>query len=283
MLHRIYGYFPVLLLWLVACKPAPTPTEAIDQTCSSLTESSDGLRIKNQYFKHLQNGSVLAIVQDELIGDTISLPKTLISPVYPKADSGKWQIECYGQEVKFFNDLVIAEAIRTGNDASYKVFNLNNGNEIIAYTYDKFDILFSDENEKRFLGFYGMNASDKKDNPLKFEALTFGFLSFSNKDGLLGQIRIDTKDPMWLDVLDISNPVIELVPIKGNALSLNSGKTLYFTSSDGKKGDDVNFDIQITFYTTDTYKPITFMLQVRNDKFELAKDFSNTVFHLESL
>jgi hypothetical protein len=270
-----------VLLSLAGCNSSPSNTAV--GACSKLTETSEGLLIQNEYFRYLDDGSVVSIIQNELIGDSLSQTSTRMYPVYPKEDSAKWDIQFNGQDFKIFKDLLISEASENGKDASYKVFNLSNGKEVIFYTYDKFDILFSDENEKRFLGFYGMNATDRIASDLKFDKLTFGYLNYANKEGSLGQIRIATKDPLWLNVLDISNPVIELMPLKENALSLNSGKTLYFTSTDGKQKEAVNFDIQITFYTTDTYKPTSFTLQVRNDKFELSKDFSNTVFKLESL
>jgi len=270
----------LVLLVFVACDSSPS--NATKGTCSVLSETSEGLMIQNEYFKSLADGTIVSISQRELIGDSLSIISTRMYPVYPNADSAKWAIQFDGQEFKIFKDLLISEASKNGNDASFKVFNLNNGNEVITYTYDKFDILFLDESEKRFVGFYGMNASDRNTSNLKFDMLTVGYLNYSNKDGSLGQIKIDTKDPLWLEVLDISNPVIELMHLKGNAVSLNSGKTLYFTGADGKKREEVNFDIQITFYTTETFEPISILLQVRNDKFELAEDFSNTVFKLES-
>lgn len=281
MSNRFNSCFLGLLFFVMACNAPEHQTG--DGKCSVLKETPQGLFIQNEYYKYLADGKVISILQKEYVGDSLNLPVTAIYPVYPLADSAKWSFSFKGQDYRIIKDLLIAEALSKGKDASYKVFNLNNGNEVISYTYDKFDILFSDESEKRFLGFYGMNAADVEGSELKFEELTFGYLNYANKDGSLGQIKIETKDPMWLEVLDISNPVIELLPLKENAISLNSGKTLYFTGADGKQHEEVNFDIQITFYTTDTYKPVSFMLQVRNDKFELAENFSNTVFDLESL
>jgi hypothetical protein len=281
MFTKIYSFYFLVFILLIGCS---SPSKNIIQnSCSSISETDKGLLLHSTFYKLLDNGTVLSVTRVEIAGDTSTVPKTTISPIYPKGDSASWQIQFEANEYKIVKDLLISELVNFGNDASYKLFNLNNGKEVIKYTYDKFDVLFSDENEKRFLGFYGMNAADKASSGLDFNDLTFGFLSFSNKDEILGQIRIDTKDDLWLDVLDISNPVIELMPLLENALSLNSGKTLYFTGADGTQSSDVNFDIQITFYTTDTYKPVSFTLHVRKDKFELVKDFSNTIFHLESL
>lgn len=281
MLSRVGLIIPIVVLLTVGCNTSEFNSDK--GQCSVLTETADGLSIQNSYFKYLVDGTVVSIIQNERIGDSLNLPTTSITPVYPKAESAKWTINFEAQDFKISKDLLISEVQVNGKDASYKIFNLKNGNEVISYTYDKFDVLFVDENEKRFLGLYGMNASDKASSGLKFEELTFGFLNYSNKEGKLGQIRIDAKDPLLMETLDVSNPVIELLPLRGNSLALNSGKTLYFTGADGKRKEDVNFDVKITFYTTDTYEELTILLQVRNDKIELAENFSNTVFHLESL
>jgi hypothetical protein len=94
---------------------------------------------------------------------------------------------------------------------------------------------------------------------------------------------LSAADPMWEALLDISNPVFELIPLTPGTLVLNNGKSLFFTSQDASEDSDVNFDIRIIFYTTDTYKPVEFTLQVRNDELLLPKDFQHSVFTLESL
>ena len=108
-------------------------------------------------------------------------------------------------------------------------------------------------------------------------------MNYANQKGGLSKIKIEALDEMWLDIFDVANPVIELIPYKNTAIELNSGKTLYFTSTDGKTSQDVNFDIQFTYYTKDTYKPSSFILEVRGDEIIIPDNFSNTVFSLESL
>ena len=90
-------------------------------------------------------------------------------------------------------------------------------------------------------------------------------------------------DVNWLDILDVSNPVLELLPIEDNAIQLNAGKKLYFTAQDGSADVGIDFDLKVVFYTTDTYKPLEFTLEVRDNQLLIPKDFNHSIFQLESL
>lgn len=270
-------------LLLVSCGALDKESNRGASNCSSISIGADGVSIENSYFMPISNGMILSVFSQENIGGE-NMPSTFeVWPVYPKEDSLKWEITFTGDDFEVFNNTLIASKKVDNDEDYYVLYDLVAGNKIIEYTYDKFEVLFSDENEKRFMGFYSKNAANMNKGDYKFNEKSFGFLSYANQQGQISKIRIDAMDPMWLEIFDVANPVIEMIPFKGNAIELNSGKTLYFTSSDGKLSEEVNFDIQFTYYTKDTYKPSSFLLEVRRDKIIVPSDFSNTVFNLESL
>lgn len=275
--------FLAVSLLLISCGAIDKKSNGGASNCSSISVGEDGISIDNHYFMSISNGMVLSIRSQENVGGEKSSSNFEVTPVHPKEDSLKWKITFTGDDFEIFNNTLLASKKVENEEDYFAIYELAEGNKIIEYTYDKFEVLFLDENEKRFMGFYSKNAANVNKADYDFNEKSFGFLNYSNQQGQISKIRIDAVDPMWMDIFDVANPVIEMLPLKGNAIELNSGKTLYFTSSDGKLSDEVNFDIQFTYYTKDTYKPSSFLLEVRGDKIIVPSDFSNTVFNLESL
>ncbi|MFT5306792.1 MAG: hypothetical protein ACI89M_002319, partial [Chitinophagales bacterium] len=206
-----------------------------------------------------------------------------IAPAYTDKDEQDWQINFKGEGFSLTKSSLIAETTFGNSDASYSAYSLRSGEKLIEYTYDKLEVLFGDEQKKRYLGFYSNKGVKSEFIDLNSNKNTLGILSYASQDKLLKAIRIEVTDPFWLDVLDVSNPVIELSPLRQDAIALNSGKTLYFTSNQGREDEGVNFNIKVIFYTTDTYKPVEFFLQVRENQLLVAPVFTHSVFHLESL
>ena len=270
------------LVLLSACNTSSDDSNLADN-CSEIIAAENGVLIQNNYFQALSNGTILSVQSEEEVGFEDAVSNFKITPAFPKDDAGKWQLEFSGNSFEVSgNTLSTSEEVDNG-DYLFKMYDLNTGNSIIEYTYDKFEIMFLDEFEKRYLGFYSTNAASKDNAEFAFSDKTFGYLNYANQNGRISKLSIEAADDMWMSIFDIANPVIEMLPYKGSSIELNSGKTLYFTSANGKVKEEVNFDIQFTYYTKDTYKPSSFLLEVRGDEIRIPDDFSNTVFNIVSL
>ena len=270
-------WFLLLPLGLPSCL-SETSKETSD-LCSSIETVDKQTIVNNAFYKVLENGSVLSILEQQILDDSLGFNHVQVSSI-----EEKWQIDLHQLDYQMQQNLLIAEWRENDiHDASYSAFSLHTGEKLLDYTYDKLEILFNQPEEKRFFGFYS-------DNGIAIDAYTenrakgtLGVLTYANQANPIRQLRLSAADPMWEALLDISNPVFELIPLTPGTLVLNNGKSLFFTSQDASEDSEVNFDIRIIFYTTDTYKPVEFTLQVRNDELLLPKDFQHSVFTLESL
>ena len=270
-------WFLLLPLGLLSCL-SETSKETSD-LCSSIETVDKQTIVNNAFYKVLENGSVLSILEQQILDDSLGFNHVQVSSI-----EEEWQIDLHQVDYQIQQNLLIAEWRENDiHDASYSAFSLHTGEKLLDYTYDKLEILFNQPEEKRFFGFYS-------DNGIAIDAYTenraketLGILTYANQANPIRQLRLSAADPMWEALLDISNPVFELVPLTTGTLVLNNGKSLFFTSQDASKESGVNFDIHITFYTIDTYQPVEFTLQVRNDELLLPSDFQHSVFALESL
>ena len=251
--------------------------------CSVILSQNGQKILENAYYKVIQNEGVFAIKEKKILDDSLSQTIYNISPVYPITDSADWSIDFKGKGFEMTKSTLVAETTSYDSDASYGIYSLQSGSRILEYTYDKLEVLFIDDSNKRYLGFYSKNGVPSTNIGAISKENTLGIFSYASQDGLLNTIRLEAIDANWLDILDVSNPVLELMPIEDNAIQLNAGKKLYFTAEDGFADEGVDFDLKVIFYTTDTYKPVEFMLEVRANQLLIPKDFKHSIFQLESL
>lgn len=251
--------------------------------CSSILSQNGQKILENAYYKVIQNKGVFAIKEKKSLDDTLSQTIYNISPVYPVTDSAGWSIDFKGKGFEMTKSILVAETSSYDSDASYGIYSLQSGARILEYTYDKLEVLFVDENNKRYLGFYSKNGAPSSNIKSISKENTLGIFNYASQDGILNTISLEAIDVNWLDILDVSNPVLELLPIEDNAIQLNAGKKLYFTAQDGFADEGVNFDLKVIFYTTDTYTPVEFTLEVRANQLLIPQDFKHGIFQLESL
>ena len=251
--------------------------------CSVILSQNGQKILENAYYKVIQNEGVFAIKEKKILDDSLSQTIYNISPVYPITDSADWSIDFKGKGFEMTKSTLVAETTSYDSDASYGIYNLQSGARILEFTYDKLEILFVAEANKRYLGFYSKNGAPSTNIKSISKENTLGIFNYASQDGLLNTISLEAIDVNWLEILDVSNPVLELMPIEGNAIQLNAGKKLYFTAQDGFADEAVNFDLKVIFYTTDTYKPVEFILEVRANQLLIPKDFKHSIFQLESL
>lgn len=275
-------YLTMFALLLFAACTSDSPTK-MAHDCSSMYEEEERVVIENAYFKILDDESLLAVKERKILGDTIGQTVFNFSPATANSIAESWSIAFTGDNYSLAKKMLIADISTRESDASYVGYSLATGEVLLEYTYDKFEVLFGDEFNKRYLGFYSNKGRETAFSEVNRTKNTIGFLTYASQKEKLNALRIEAADPFWLDVLDISNPVVELIPVKENSIQLNAGKTLYFTNHEGENSAGVDFDMKLMFYTTDTYKPVEFILQVRNDKLLVPEDFSHSVFLLESL
>ena len=81
--------------------------------------------------------------------------------------------------------------------------------------------VFVDENNKRYLGFYSKNGAPSSNIKSISKENTLGIFNYASQDGILNTISLEAIDVNWLDILDVSNPVLELLPIEDNCISLH--------------------------------------------------------------
>ena len=255
----------------------------LDHDCSSILSQNGQKILENAYYKVIQNKGVFAIKEKKSLDDTLSQTIYNISPVYPVTDSAGWSIDFKGKGFEMTKSILVAETSSYDSDASYGIYSLQSGARILEYTYDKLEVLFVDENNKRYLGFYSKNGAPSSNIKSISKENTLGIFNYASQDGILNTISLEAIDVNWLDILDVSNPVLELLPIEDNAIQLNAGKKLYFTAQDGFADEGVNFDLKVIFYTTDTYTPVEFTLEVRANQLLIPQDFKHGIFQLESL
>lgn len=271
-----------LIVSLIACKQEENPK--INTNGSNIQIEEGETILNNFYYQNIGNGKVLAINKVENINDSLQLPLNIIMPVLPKADSAKWQINFAAQNFEIHKNYLVAESYLDGKDYTYALFNIDNGQKIMDYTYDKFEILYTNENQKRNLGFYSKNAINKESLDLDFNEKTLGYFFYANSKGEINHLKVEVKDESLKDKYDISNTNIELnSSIENGVLRFNSNKSLFFTSFSGDNKEEINFDIEVTFFSFDPYQPYKIQLNVENDVLKFNEtDLKETDFVLVS-
>lgn len=275
----------IFLVCLLACDTTVS-TEVLTNNCSSVQLTEDRLLVTNAFYQVLEDEQVLSITEEYVVGDSLGINKLFVTDFESTTgDAGhSWEIALENVDYSIEKNVLLAQWNKSGlYDASYSAYSLLSGEKLLDYTYDKLEIVFNQVNERRYFGFYSDNGIPIEAYSDRRTKETFGLLTYANQDEQLQQLRLTAADPMWLDLLDISNPVFELVPLTEGTISLNSGKSLFFTGQSTAETGGVNFDINIVFYTTDSYKPVVITLPVRNDQLQIPTDFEHSVFALESL
>lgn len=262
----------MILTLFVSCKQSNTS----DSKDSFLETKDDKTFIYNKYYKALDDEKVVLIHENGIVGSDEPMRYT-IAPVLPEGFLFD-PIQFDANTIEYEKNLLIAEVFKEGKDYTYSLYSLINGNHLMDYTYDKFDVFFNNEDERRFIGFYSRNATTKN----SFENNVVGIFYYADLNEQLSKLQLKVVNDYDLSNLDISNPVIELMGIENNAIQVHSGKSLYYSGSDGKKKEEVYFDIKVTFYTNQSYLPLSFMLQVRNDQLIVPNDFQHSIFYLST-
>lgn len=252
----------LVLVSIFACKETAT-NNFPRETCSSLKEQNETLVVQNFYYEEFADNRFLAISEIKNIGEKKEFADFQVSPAWPKQDSALWSLAFKASSYNLLNNFLIAESEEDQKGTSYEMYNLDNGNKVLAYTYDKFEVLFSSEEERRFIAFYSREAANFVSNPFDGKENSLGILAYVNQNGEGQKYRIDVQTTA--NDYDISSPVIELQAIKENAIELLSGKTLYFTGEDGSNKNAINFNLKVSFFTKSDYEERSFLLQVRND------------------
>lgn len=264
-------FYLLFILALVACKQDEVPQINVNGSTISIEEGETILN--NLYYQNIGNGKVLAINKIENIDDSLEIPMNIITPVLPKSDSAKWQINFAAQSFEISRNYITTESFIEGKEYTYALYNLANGNKILDYTYDKFEVLFTNENERRIIGFYTKNAINREKSGLKFNDKTLAYFFYVNDDGEINHLRLDVKDVNLIDKYDISNTNVGLFPLTETGfLRFNSNKSLFFTSLTGENKNEINFDVEVTLYSFDPYEPYTLKLKVENDLLKFNED-----------
>lgn len=271
-------YSLLILVLLFACKNNTSKTTLLGSaTCSSITEENGIKVFHNYYYENLENGGVYLVNKNTKLDEPLKNNYSIM-PIMPKEDSAKWQLSFVAEKYAINKNILLTESNDTSKVSSYLMYNLSNGNLLLPYTYDKFSVLFSDETQKRWIGFYSGSGVRQKESNLKFEDNTLGFISYANQNQLLQQIVLKAKDKEWVSKLDIAAPVIELMPVSENAMSMPGGKTLYFSDTNNV----VNFKVMITFYSKEDYSPHVIVIPIVKDKIvTLEFDSGESIFEVE--
>ncbi|MCB0541214.1 MAG: hypothetical protein KDE33_27145 [Bacteroidetes bacterium] len=249
-------------LFLFACQNKETNTSLLNNaTCSTISEENGVKVFNNFYYEIFENEKVFLVNKKSKLSEPLKSNFTII-PIMPKEDSAKWSINFVAEKYTINNNTLLTESNAPEKVSSYVMYSLNNGSLLLPYSYDKFSVLFSDETQKRWIGFYSKNGANIEESNLKFDNKTVGYLTYANQTNQLEQISIKVNDAEWIEKLDISAPVIELMPVSEDVMSMPGGKTLYF--SDMEKA--IDFKIQITFYDKEDYSPHVIVIPVLNDK-----------------
>ncbi|MEZ4979156.1 MAG: hypothetical protein R2772_07645 [Chitinophagales bacterium] len=271
----------LVLFVFFSCKE-PVQSNFPTSKCSTLELVDEALTLKNFYFEEYGDKKFLAVSKFESLDDENSLANFEVYPSWPKQDSAKWDVKFKASRYQLLQNYLIAESEEDLRGTSYVMYNLENGNEVVSYTYDKFEVLFSSEEERRFIAFYSRDAANLSSSVYELDESSLGILSYVNQNGEGQHFKIQVQTTP--NDYDISSPVLELLSIKENAIELMSGKTLYFTGEDGTNKNAVNFNIQVSFFTKTDYEERSFLLQVRNDVLLSNADLSPDLeFRLISL
>lgn len=249
-------------LILFACQNKETNTSLLNNaTCSTISEENGVKVFNNFYYENFENGKVFLVNKKSKISESLKNNFTII-PIMPKEDSAKWSINFVAEKYTINNNTLLTESNAPEKVSSYLMYSLNNGSLLLPYSYDKFSVLFSDETQKRWIGFFSKNGANIEESNLKFDNKTVGYLTYANQNKQLEQKSIKVNDADWVEKLDISAPVIELMPVSEDVMSMPGGKTLYFSDMDKA----IDFKIKITFYDKEDYSPHIIVVPVLNDK-----------------
>lgn len=273
----MYKYSILILFLIYACQNKNSTTIINGTTCSSISEENGVKVFNNFYYENFEDGRVFLVNKKSKLNEPLKSVFSLV-PIFPKEDSAKWNLKFVAEKYVINKNTLLAESNEADKVSSYLLYSLSSGNLLLPYTYDKFNVLFSDETQKRWIGFYSRNGANLEESNLTFSNNTLGYISYANQNTLVQQVAIKVNSSEWVDKLDVSSPVIELLPMSESAMGMPGGKTLYFSAAKAT----IDFKLQITFYNKEDYSPHIIVIPILNDKLgEPLFDSGKSIFEIE--
>jgi len=264
----------VLVIGLIACKQ--NQTNKLYSKESTIIVENDETILNNYFYQNIGNGKVLAVNEKQNITDSTQIPSFVITPVLPQSDSAKWQLNFNAQQYHISNTYLTTESYLEGKDYTFELYNISNGKKIINYTYDKFEVNYTNDKQRRIVAFYSKNAIDRDNSGFKFTPKTLGYLFYASNDGIIDYYRLDVKDVELKDKYDVSNTNISLgADDESSLLRFNSNKSIFFTTITGDNASDINFNIGVTMYVNEPYTSLEFPIQVKNNQLSFNEDDLN--------
>ena len=280
-----YYLVPLFMILLFSCKQEVEETKTISNSdfSSKYEESNDEIKLVNASYKYssaesngTKNDIILKVFQEETINKK-SKEKKSIYRIEPINASWKINVEANSFDIK--NNTLIAktDAIDDIED-TYSIYNLETGNHLIDYTYDKLTVRIPDTNFKRFIG-YSSLANSK--NLLKtYGKDAIGLITYATEKNEIQKILIKSKEK-----IDSITPDMSLISLSEKSRLFENGGALYFMDYDENyKKEDIDFAFEIVYYVGENADESSLYFEIVDD--EILKDklkYNKDIFEIEFL
>jgi len=258
---------PILILLLFTCKEKTNQTQIANNSnfSSIFTETAEEIKIANAFYKYsssLENGTnediVLKVTQNETIDKTTKNIKSVYNITTVDA---KWEINVEANDLEIKNNTLIAKNNAVENlEDTYSIFNLENGNHLLDYTYDKLTVRSIEGNFRRFIGFTSLLNS--RDLLKSYDDKVIGVLSYASEKNEIKKILIRSE----LEI-DSITPDLYLNSNSENTRVFEEGNILVFMDfdDDNHNKKDIDFSFGLVYYIGDEAEETYIIFEVKDD------------------
>jgi hypothetical protein len=199
-------------------------------------------------------------------------------------DGGKtlWTQSFKATEIELAGNLMFARLEGFFDEEDYvRVFSLPNGKEFLDYSYDKAQILFPGNKDKRIVGYVSQKTAGTPLKKIEEENL-LGVVQLASGDALLDRVFIKIKRSNYSDRVPRYVPEIVFDSQAKGANIVDGGKTVIMMgegSSKSAKADNVS--LNLVYYIGDDLESTTLSIPIKNDRFMVENArFDSGIFEL---
>lgn len=238
-------------------------------------ESVDYIPFDFSLYKE-KNAGVLKICKKTISNKelTKSTTQIQIQPVYFTAQSAhakKYSVDVNADEISFKEASIFAK--KNGNDTTedwYSVYNPLNGEMLLSFTNDYYDLVIPNSKERRYIGFQSTKTEFKSGKETTDHLL--GNLFYASNMYQIQQLQIKVLDEKLYKNFSLYTPKMVLSTSNKSYTSIDDGRriALMNISEQNTSMDFSNIVVEITFYYgTDAQELICF-IPITDDKLDLA-------------
>lgn len=192
------------------------------------------------------------------------------------ARSIDWKKEFEASEVAYDQKVLrVNNASNQDKEDTYTIYNMDNGDKIMDYTYGEMVVQIPNTSDKRFFAYFS------RTNALGEDIEGGGVVEYASNTALIQKLHITAKAN--IEIPDYT-PEIQILKVKNSRCQVTpDGKGVLLTNlSENYKTEEIkDFAFRINYYLQDQEEPYSIVLPVENDKLDLVNAiYDRAIFEL---